>query len=155
MSDSSLFIRREPVLDAWVDYNGHLSEPYYVLAMSNATDAILDAVGMGEEYRSGSGSSFYTVELHVRLLAEVRTRSDLEVRSWIIGCTAKAAHIWHELWVDGTLRATEEVLGVHVTGTSSSPFPPAIADCLRTYVVEPPTHAGRAIRLRDDVTSQG
>lgn len=36
---------REPVRDEWTDYNGHLSEPYYVLVFGDATDAVMDAVG--------------------------------------------------------------------------------------------------------------
>ena len=43
----------------------------------------------------------------------------------MIGATAKLLWIWHELWVDGRLRATEEILGVHVTGVAptASPLP--------------------------------
>ena len=40
--------------------------------------------------------------------------AELEVRSSVIGATAKLLWTWHELWVDARLRATEEVLGVHV-----------------------------------------
>ena len=29
--------------DEWIDYNGHLSEPYYVLVFGHATDAVMDA----------------------------------------------------------------------------------------------------------------
>jgi acyl-CoA thioester hydrolase len=137
---------REPVQEAWIDYNGHLSEPYYVLVMGHATDAVMDAMGMGPAYQTATGSSLYTVEAHVRYLAEVRSGVELEVRSSVIGCTDKLAWLWHELWADGRLRATEEILGVHVTSGSSSVFPGDVATRLRDARVEPPEHAARKIR---------
>ena len=42
---------REPVQDAWIDYNGHLSEPYYVLVFGHATDAFMVHIGMTPELR--------------------------------------------------------------------------------------------------------
>ena len=137
---------REPVQDAWIDYNGHLSEPYYVLVFGHATDAVMDAVGLGPDYREAHDASLYTVEAHVRYLDEVSAGSDLEVRSSVIGATGKLLWIWHELWVDGRLRATEEVLGVHVVGGSSAPFPDDVAARVGAARIEPPEEAGGRIR---------
>jgi acyl-CoA thioester hydrolase len=136
---------REPVQNAWIDYNGHLSEAYYVLVLGHATDAVMDAVGLGPEYRSANDASLYTVEAHIRYLDEVSAGSDLEVRSSIIGVTAKLLWIWHELWADGRLRATEEVLGVHVRGGSSAPLPDDVAGRARESCVTAPPEAGRRI----------
>jgi acyl-CoA thioester hydrolase len=138
---------REPVQDAWIDYNGHLSEAYYVLVLGHATDAVMEAVGLGPEYRAAEDASLYTVEAHVRYLDEVPAGSDLEVRSSVIGVTAKLLWIWHELWAGGRLRATEEVLGVHVRGGASAPFPAEVATRARAACVAPPAEAGRRIRL--------
>jgi acyl-CoA thioester hydrolase len=137
---------REPVQDAWIDYNGHLSEPYYVLAFGHATDAVMDMVGIDEAYREANGASLYTVEAHVRYLDEVSAGSDLEVRSSVIGTTGKLLWIWHELWVEGRLCATEEVLGVHVVAGRSAPFPDEVAARARAARVEPPAEAGGRIR---------
>ena len=137
---------REPVQDAWIDYNGHLSEPYYVLVLGHATDAVMDAVGLDEAYRTAHDASLYTVEAHVRYLDEVAAGSDLEVRSSVIGVAPKLLWIWHELWVDDRLRATEEVLGVHVVGRASAPFPDAVADRARAVRVDPPEAASGRIR---------
>ena len=139
---------REPVQDAWIDYNGHLSEPYYVLVFGHATDAVMDAVGLGPEYREANEASLYTVEAHVRYLDEVAAGSELEVRSSVIGATHKLLWIWHELWVEGRLRATEEVLGVHVVGRSSAPFPDAVAARVRAACVDPPEASSGQIRPR-------
>jgi acyl-CoA thioester hydrolase len=138
---------RERVRDEWIDYNGHLSEAYYVLVLGHATDAVMDAVGLGPEYRRTEDASLYTVEAHVRYLEEVPAGCEIEVRSSIVGATTKLLRIWHELRVEGRLRATEEVLGVHVRGGSSAPFPPEVAARIREDVVPPPPEAGRGISL--------
>jgi acyl-CoA thioester hydrolase len=140
---------REPVQDAWIDYNGHLSEAYYVLVLGHATDRVMDGLGLGPAYRSANDASLYTVEAHIRYLEEVPGGSDLEVRSSVIGATTKLLRIWHELWSDGRLRATEEVLGVHVRDGSSAPLPEEVAALARSACVDPPQHAGRRIQLSD------
>jgi acyl-CoA thioester hydrolase len=137
---------REPVQDSWIDYNGHLSEPYYVLVFGHGTDAVMDLVGLDPAYRESNDASLYTVEAHVRYLGEVSAGCDLEVRSSVIGVTGKLLWIWHELWVDDRLRATEEVLGVHVVGGSSAPFPDDVAARARAARVEPPPEASGQIR---------
>ncbi len=139
----------EPVLDEWIDYNGHLSEPYYVLVLGHATDAVMEHVGLGPEYRAREGASLFTVEAHVRYLDQVPPGVDLEVESRVIGATGKLMWIWHELRVEGTLRATEEILGVHVDTTTgrSSPFPPDVVRRIEASLVPPPTDASRSIRV--------
>src|SRR4051794_3971989 len=99
---------REPVQQAWIDYNGHLSEAYYVLVLGHATDAVMDRVGLGPSYRESRQASLFTVEAHIRYLEQVSAGAELEVRSSVIGATGKLLRLWHELWVDGTRRATEE-----------------------------------------------
>jgi acyl-CoA thioester hydrolase len=138
-------IWREPVQDAWIDYNGHLSEAYYVLVLGHATDAVMDAVGLGPQYQSASNASLYTVEAHIRYLAEISADNDLEVLSSIIGVSAKLLWIWHELWVSGQLRATEEVLGVHVRDGSSAPLPADVVTRARAACVTPPDGASGRI----------
>jgi acyl-CoA thioester hydrolase len=136
---------REPVQDTWIDYNGHLSEAYYVLVLGHATDALMDAVGLDADYRSVNNASLYTVEAHIRYLAEISADNDLEVRSSIIGVSAKLLWIWHELWASDRLRATEEVLGVHVRGGSSAPLPAGVAERARVACVTPPDGASGRI----------
>ena len=142
----SRVIWREQVRDEWIDYNGHLSEAYYVLVFGHATDAVMEHVGLGPAYRAANDASLYTVEAHVRYLDQVPAGSALEVRSDVIGASAKLLWVWHELWVKGRLRATEEVLGVHVQRERSAPFPTAVANRLAASLVTPPEHAGRRIR---------
>ena len=57
----------------------------------------------------------------------------------------KLLWIWHELWADGRLRATEEILGVHVSAGSSSPMPDDVVARAQEVCVAPPAEAGRRI----------
>lgn len=138
---------REPVLDEWIDYNGHLSESYYVLVLGHATDEVMATVGLGPAYREATGASLFTVEAHIRYLDQVGAGEQLEARSWLIGSTSKLLWIWHELWAAGTLRATEEVLGVHVTGDSATPFPDEVRERIEAALVPPGPQTSRAIRI--------
>lgn len=144
--DTWPLVWREPVQAAWIDYNGHLSEAYYVLVFGHATDAVMDAVGIGPNYRAAQDASLYTVEAHIRYLAEVPGGAELEVRSSVIGTTSKLLWIWHEMWLGDELRATAEILGVHVSGGVTAPFPDALAASIQAVRTEPPAHASARIR---------
>jgi acyl-CoA thioester hydrolase len=145
----TLTVWREPVQDAWIDYNGHLSEAYYVLVLGHATDAVMDALGLGPAYQAANDASLYTVEAHIRYLEEISAGSDLEVRSSVIGVTGKLLWIWHELYTEGRLRATEEVLGVHVRGGAAALLPDEVAARAHDVCEAPPEQASGQIRLGD------
>lgn len=144
-------ITRERVIRDWIDYNGHLSEPYYVLVFGHATDAVMDRIGLDALHRERHGTSLYTLEAHVRYLAEVGVDADLEVRSTVIGASSKLLWIWHEMWCEDRLRATEEVLGVHVDASAghSTAFPDEVAAQIAALRTEPPAAASRRIELPD------
>ena len=139
----------EDVRQEWIDYNGHLSEAYYVLVFGHATDAAMAGLGMTPRYLTDTGTSLYTLEAHVRYLDQVPPGARLDVRSSLIGVTAKLLWLWHEMWCDGRLRASEEVLCVHVDTTAgrSSPFPDELHGRAEALRVPPPEHAARRIAL--------
>jgi acyl-CoA thioester hydrolase len=137
----------EPVRPEWIDYNGHLSEAYYVLVFGHATDAVLEQIGLGEMARAANASSLFTVEAHVRYLDQVLPGEELEIRSGIIGSSAKKLHVWHEMWAAGRLRATEEVLGLHVDSTQgrATAFPDHVSGRIAGFLSAPPEHSGRRV----------
>jgi acyl-CoA thioester hydrolase len=139
----------EDVRDEWIDYNGHLSEAYYVLVLGHATDEVMETVGLGPSYRTSADASLFTVEAHIRYLDQVSAGERLEVRSWVIGASGKLLWIWHELYAAGTLRATEEILGLHVAGDppASAPFPDDVTATIGRSLAPPPGVASRAIRV--------
>lgn len=133
---------RDRVRPEWIDYNGHLSEPYYVLVFGDATTHLMDTVGLGPER---SGSSLYTVEAHVRYLREVGPDAELDVTTGVLDVGAKKVRLCHEMRAAGELVATEEILAIHVTESRASPLPADIAERLRGYLNPVPDYAGRAI----------
>lgn len=135
--------------DEWIDYNGHLSEPYYVPVFGDATTALMERTGMDAGYRAATGCSLYTVEAHVRYLHEVGPGASLEVTTRVLGRDAKRLRLWHELRSGGRLAATEELMTLHVGPDGACPFPESVAAALDAFA-EPgaaePEHAGRSIR---------
>ena len=142
-------LHREPVRPEWIDYNGHLSEPYYVLVFGHATDALMDHAGLGPGYRADTGCSLSTVEAHVRYLREVSLGSELVVGTRVLAVDEKCAHYCLEMHVAGEVVATEELLGVHVDTAAgrSRPLPEASRNVLEEEVQPAPAYAGRAVRL--------
>ena len=59
-----LSLYKSEVHSDWIDYNGHMSESFYLYAFGDASDALFRYIGINEEYRS-KGKSFYTVETHI------------------------------------------------------------------------------------------
>lgn len=145
---SALSEFRQWVRDEWIDYNGHLSEAYYVLVFGFATDAFMAHIGLDDDYRSTSGCSLYTVEAHIRYMREVAAGSELVVTSSVIDSGPKKARLCHDMTVDGELVATEEILAIHVDQQQgrSTPLPAGVRDRLSELHQDAPEYAGRAIK---------
>jgi acyl-CoA thioesterase FadM len=137
----------EDVRPEWIDYNGHLSEAYYVLVFGHATDAAMVALGMTPEYLVATRTSLFTLEAHVRYLDQIPPDAQLSVRTSVIGVTGKLMWLWHEMWSQDRLRATEEVLMIHVDTAAgrASPFPDDLRARAEARRVTAPEHASRRI----------
>lgn len=128
-------IYTDRVRPEWVDYNGHMSEAFYVLVFGYATDAVYDAIGLDDAFRRANAVSAYTVEAHVRYLREVPEGAAITVRSRICGYDDKRLLLLHEMVADpeNRLVATAEILAIHVQ-TEPAPktvaFMPAIRDAV-------------------------
>ena len=149
MTDQILSTYSTPVREEWIDYNGHLSEAYYVLVFGFATDAAMEALGLGEDYREATGCSLYTVEAHVRYVQEVNRDAQLEVRTLVAGSAQKKLHLAHEMRVDGEVVATEEILGIHVDQTSgrATVLPEATRASAVEHTVPAPAWVGRSVAI--------
>ncbi|MGP3973445.1 thioesterase family protein [Streptomyces sp. 8N114] len=136
---------QQTVRAEWIDYNGHMSEAFYVLVFGHATDAMMDAVGLGPKYRESTGCSLYTVEAHVRYVSEVAEGAPLAVRTRILGVAGKKLRFAHEMYVEDRTVATSELFALHVGAEGSVAFPEPVREQLAALVEEPPAWAGRAI----------
>ncbi len=142
LDDYSTSVREE-----WIDYNGHLSEAFYVLVFGFATDQVMDELGLDAAYREASGCSLYTVESHVRYLDEVSLGSTLVVRPRLVSAGAKKLHLAYEMLVDDRVVATEEILALHVDQNPDRAveFPPAIAARIAEVATSTPEWSGRSL----------
>jgi acyl-CoA thioester hydrolase len=91
-----LRLHRATVGPQWVDYNGHMSEWCYLLVMGDSSDAFFRFVGIDDAYRA-SGRSLYTVETHLRNLAEAALGDTLELTLRVLAVDDKRVHLAHEL----------------------------------------------------------
>lgn len=140
----------EPLQDAWLDAYGHLNEAYYLVPFSNATWIMQDHFGIGVSYFKETGCGIYTVETHLRYLAEVRPPAELEIETIIIGSDPKRIWFAHEMIADGKLRATAEFMLLHYdTGEGrASAMPDEVQEALAAATLETaPDWAGRRIGL--------
>jgi acyl-CoA thioester hydrolase len=112
----------------WIDYNGHMMDGYYAIAFTEATDALLDYLGLGAAYREETGSSIYTVESHLCFFRSVRAGVRLRYASQLLGVDAKRLHAFHRMTdaATGDELAANEVMLLHVDIATErvTPMPP-------------------------------
>ena len=155
--DAPLRLYDDVVRPEWVDYNGHMSEAFYALVFGFTTDAFIDLIGMDSDYRESSGTSLYTLEVHISYLQEVREAEPLTTTTQLLDVDHKRAHLFHAMYhaEDGRLLATEEamMLNVDTVEARSTPFAEDVASRLREISeahadLPAPEQAGRPIGIR-------
>ena len=151
-----LALHRTAVRPEWLDYNGHMSESFYLYTFGEASDALFRFIGIDEAYRA-AGHSFYTAESHLTYHREVGGGEPLAFTTRILGVDDKRLHLFHAMHhgTDGGLLATTEQLLIHVAtaGPSAAPIAPEVLAALRAAfeahrALPPPADAGRRIGLR-------
>lgn len=145
-----------PVLEDWVDYNGHLRDAFYLLIFSYATDAFMERIGLDSDNRDASRHSLFTLECHLNYLHEVKLGTRVWVNTQVIGFDRKRLHLYHSLHREGfdeALAASEQMLlHVDLAGPKSAPFAPEVVARLEGIVAEqadlpPAEFVGRVIGL--------
>jgi acyl-CoA thioesterase FadM len=138
MATGALHSHRARIIADWVDYNGHLSEAYYVLIFGHATDALLDAIGMDDAFRRRTGRSVYTVDARVLYLAEVSEGEEVEIRTWVAAADRKRMLVQHAMYRAGSdqpVARTELVLlSVGQPGPKAMPFDAGVLDSVLRLV---------------------
>ena len=156
MAGSLLALHRELVVPAYVDYNNHLNDGYYMVIFSNATTTLMDHIGLGETQRLATKCSLFTLEMHVNYLQEVKGGTEVRIDTQILGFDAKRVHVFHTMHrgEEAEAAATNEQMLLHMdmTGPKAAPFQANVAAKLeaiwKTHKDLPrPKNAGRAINL--------
>lgn len=136
----------------WTDYNNHMNEARYLQCFADASDAFMRMIGVDADYIA-EGGSYFTVETHIRHLAEVKANEQVYVLTQVIEGKGKKLHLFHELFHrDGTLLATGEHMLLHVSLKTRAACDPA-ADILAKLepiaalhtALPAPTGIGRAV----------
>ncbi len=156
MSSKLLSLHREIVQPAYVDYNNHLNDGYYMVIFSNATTTLMDYIELGEKQRAATKCSLFTAETHINYLQEVKGGTEVRVDTQMLGFDAKRLHIFHTLHRgdEAEAAATNEQMLLHMdmTGPRTAPFQPNVQAKLNGIWeahrdLPRPKNAGRAIAL--------
>ena len=111
-----------PVRAEWVDFNRHMSDFRYGQVFGDAMDALFRRIGVDESYRS-QGHTYYTVETHIKYLAEAKAGDSLTVTIQLLAADEKRLHVFLRMFRahDGKPVATCEQMHVHVdTGAAKA-----------------------------------
>ena len=137
----------------WIDYNGHLRDAYYGLIVSYAIDDIMDHLGLDTAYRTRTGCTLYTLEMHIHYLHEVKESDELEVHTSILDVDRKRFHAGCRFTCPSLNEpvATSDVMLLHVhqgEKPASAAFPPAIEEKLQALKLSPDLAAAWSPRSR-------
>jgi acyl-CoA thioester hydrolase len=106
---------RTRVPEEWVDYNGHMHDASYLVALSEANEALFDALDLGAGYYQAVGASYFTVEYHIKYKAECASGDVLTAETLLVAADPKRIRLYTELkHDDGRLAASGESLYLHV-----------------------------------------
>jgi acyl-CoA thioester hydrolase len=137
----------------WIDFNGHLRDAYYVLALSFAIDGVMDDLKLDAAYRERTHCTLYTLELHIHYLHEIKSSDELRIVTSVLDCDRKRIHAACDFLcprIDGPA-ATAELMLLHVQqgekpGVVS--FPPDIERRLESLRLSPESAAKRGVGSR-------
>jgi acyl-CoA thioester hydrolase len=148
----------------WIDYNGHMMDAYYFVAFTEATEALLDYLGLGAAYRAQANCGMYTVESHMCFRASVRAGATLRYSSQLIAADAKRLRVFHRMLLpdSGAEAATNELMFLHVDlgAERVTPFPPdqhlaVLSLASQHAAVAVPEVVGRGIAMRVHAPAAG
>jgi carnitine 3-dehydrogenase len=111
----ALSLCQSVVQTSWVDYNGHMSDAYYLLAFGDGLDAFFRYIGDDDAYRA-TGHTFFTAETHLNYYREMKAGEPFVIETQVVGCDEKRMHLFHRMLHGRTkdVVATNEIIQLHV-----------------------------------------
>ncbi len=137
----------------WIDYNGHLRDAYYVVALSSAVDEVMDQLGLDAAYRERTRCTLFTLELHIHYLHEIKSTDELRVVTSVLDYDAKRIHAACDFLcprIAGPAAAADVML-MHVhqgEKPAGAPFPADIAARLESLKIPAAEAASRKYSSR-------
>ena len=140
------------VRDEWLDYNGHVTDSAYAVMCTAANEAFLEYLGVSADYLARTGCTTYTVEAHLRYLAEVAGGATITSETILVDADAKRLRIHTTLFDGETQVLTGEYLYLHMDQNAGrvAPFPQDRADVIEAVMashsaLDQPPHIGRGV----------
>ncbi|MEM8812973.1 MAG: thioesterase family protein [Pseudomonadota bacterium] len=100
----------------WIDYNGHLNMAYYNVLFDRCVDEVFEGFGLGPDYITERGLSFFTAEVHVCYLRELAAGDPVVSVLQFLDFDSKRAHVFQTLYHarEGWVSATQEQMSLHI-----------------------------------------
>lgn len=128
------------VEDQWIDYNGHFNMAYYNVLFDRAADELFAAMGIGPDYISRTGCSYFTLETHTTYVRELHAGDSVLIHSRILDHDAKRVHYVQQMVHEtgGWLACVLEVIVSHIdmAAKKTSPYPPDVAARIEAMAAE-------------------
>ncbi len=155
--DTPLKLYTARIAPEWIDYNGHMNVAFYVLVFDQATDELLDYLGMDASYRERSGCTTYVLETHVTYQHELKLDDPVEVSCQLLDWDTKRLHYFQRMTHarDGYTAATSEIMLMHIdaSATRGAAMPSDVCAKLeeihqRHATLDTPAQRGQVIGIR-------
>src|SRR5262249_1461667 len=104
----------------------HLNDASYANVLTQAHELLLEHLGLSAAYRESHHASMFTVDMHLRFLAEVSGGQTLTASTVVAEADHKRLRLHSELYADAELAPTGGSLypHVHPPGGRTPPLPP-------------------------------
>ena len=100
-----------PIIKAWIDYNGHLNDAYYLVIFTQATDTLQNHLGLTLEHIQATGETLFTVATHLAYIQEIGLGEVVTVTTQLLETDNKRMRIFHRMFnAQQELLATVEML---------------------------------------------
>jgi len=145
-----------PVIEEWIDHNGHLTDAYYLVIFTKATDALQDHLGLTLAHIQSTGETLFTVESHLTYLQEIGLGEMVTITTQLLQTDNKRMRVFHQMHNDqNDLLATVEMLflSYNLVAKKVTNFSAMMLKSLATLEKEQantpwPEQAGKGIALK-------
>ena len=112
----SIYLRTEPIIPAWTDYNDHMNLAFYIHLFDQGWDVLLDKFQMGGNSAKIERRSTFAVESHTKYIKEVKQGDEVDINLLFLDRDKKRMIYQLEIYSKtGNYRAaTTEVCSLYV-----------------------------------------
>jgi len=94
-------LHRAQVKAEWTDDNRHMNLAYYLVMFDAASDAVFEALRIGQDYRRAVGKTCFAAETHLVYEQEMNQGDWASIETTVVDVDEKRLHLVHEMYRDG------------------------------------------------------